>query len=895
MLQVCELHFQESDFITENVYFDEKTGKRISVPYKFPKLKADSFPTVHMNLPERMSTKIIKRENPDDRRQRLAEEATAKAIRKSEEEKALEERRKRFNTIQELFEKLIVKDPWIMVRGGQEVSLHIIDTSLVPKITHSVTFSTDLLLKVFVNSIEITKVGKYCLPIKVDNVDHVNEILNLTLNVNDVNAADKINFACDVLNSVSFDDPIMENRIKFITEQLLLINLNKHAYRYSSDFLIFASLLYSLAPNAYNFVRSSGNIILPHPSTIRRLYIHLNVDPTKETLESNFLHYIKQKFNLLNDSDKKVMLLMDEIHLKQFMDFKSGNVLGMAYNSENLANSAHVFMIKSLLSKYKDVVHIVPVKTIKAEDLFDITDKIIRGLEEIGYFVFCVITDNNSINRKCVRFFANPPKASIVYPHPCDSTRPLFYMADTVHLLKCIRNNWVNQKCLEKFMYYPPFPDSNTTEKFKTAAWSALKEMHNIECNSLAKFGYNLNFKSLHPTSFEKQNVKLVLNVFNDYVVKGLRSLGEKKEILYYKDTADFIEILVNWWSIVNVKNTTHGIHSRNEFNSPLTYSINDKKFIYLNNFIKWLENYGKMHADVGCFSAETHAALISSTHCLLELVSYCTSELKLSYMLTGKFQTDDLESRFGIYRQLCGSQYNISVRQLYEGENKLRTHSLLKISSKDFDVTKINFNPDFEFMDLVVNCIPFNINISDEDYMEHIDVYPVIAYTAGYCVRHVLIMYKCDYCKKSLASDEETVVFDEDYSYLKNIDRGGLCYPQENIVNIVYINYLIVQLLSTKFENDFVKEPNQRNIACSLTYRHALNRELIEDKMCPNNHINEDVILKIIWSSTNIFLNNYCKKKNDLNNVKKVKNISEASSANDSKIKKRKLSTLLP
>ena len=42
--------------------------------------------------------------------------------------------------------------------------------------------------------------------------------------------------------------------------------------------------------------------------------------------------------------------------------------------------------------------------------------------------------------------FSSPPKKSIVYPNPSDNSRPLFFILGSVHILKCIRNNWQNQK-----------------------------------------------------------------------------------------------------------------------------------------------------------------------------------------------------------------------------------------------------------------------------------------------------------------------------------------------------------------------------------------------------------------------------------------------------------------
>ena len=83
------------------------------------------------------------------------------------------------------------------------------------------------------------------------------------------------------------------------------------------------------------------------------------------------------------------------------------------------------------------------------------------SLEKIGFTVISIITDNNAINRKAMSSFASPPQLSIAYPHPCNPIRPLFYILDSVHILKCIRNNWFNQKLDRKCFKFPPFKFGN--------------------------------------------------------------------------------------------------------------------------------------------------------------------------------------------------------------------------------------------------------------------------------------------------------------------------------------------------------------------------------------------------------------------------------------------------
>ncbi|GBN34185.1 hypothetical protein AVEN_138974-1 [Araneus ventricosus] len=149
-------------------------------------------------------------------------------------------------------------------------------------------------------------------------------------------------------------------------------------------------------------------MILPDPSTIRKIGTILKNSPQTEEY-TTFLVYAKHAFHSLKH-DFEVFLMIDEIHIKPFLDYKGENFVGMAYNSSNLATSVQVFMLQSLFSPYKDAIHIVPIDTFDASKLYDLMKKVIMGLEELGFKVMGMVTDNNSINRAATSNFANPPK-----------------------------------------------------------------------------------------------------------------------------------------------------------------------------------------------------------------------------------------------------------------------------------------------------------------------------------------------------------------------------------------------------------------------------------------------------------------------------------------------------
>ncbi|GBN43079.1 hypothetical protein AVEN_259969-1 [Araneus ventricosus] len=154
----------------------------------------------------------------------------------------------------------------------------------------------------------------------------------------------------------------------------------------------------------------------------------INTCPKSEQNELHFLSYIKRKLQFIGSANKTVILQIDEMHIKPYFDYKGGSISGLCFNSENAATSVMTFMISSILSSYKDVVHILPISKITADALHTLIKQIVVGFESIGFEVICVITDNNSINHKAMSRFVSPSHSySIVYSHPVDDKRPLFF------------------------------------------------------------------------------------------------------------------------------------------------------------------------------------------------------------------------------------------------------------------------------------------------------------------------------------------------------------------------------------------------------------------------------------------------------------------------------------
>ncbi|KAH6933202.1 hypothetical protein HPB50_013442 [Hyalomma asiaticum] len=137
------------------------------------------------------------------------------------------------------------------------------------------------------------------------------------------------------------------------------------------------------------------------------------------------------------------------------------------------------------------------------------------------------------------------------------------------------------------------------------------------------------------------------------------------------------VTMSVVWWKIANVKTLEKGHRQRDVWQEPLR-DMHFQQIEFLDNFVTWLDAWSCRGTHSNGLTKETHFALRLSTYALFKLARYSLHKLGFRYVLLGEFQTDSLEARFGKYRQLCGSQYNVSITQVFEAETKIRLQNTL-------------------------------------------------------------------------------------------------------------------------------------------------------------------------------------------------------------------------
>ena len=229
----------------------------------------------------------------------------------------------------------------------------------------------------------------------------------------------------------------------------------------------------------------------------------------------------------------------------------------------------------------------------------------------------------------------------------------------------------------------------------------------------------------------------------------------------------------------------------------------------FLAKFCEWLdyweglnnsENKGQIRA--GKLSKETHFALKHTTSTLIKLCDYLLHYHQLKYILLGKFQTDKLECRFGIYRQMSGGNFSVSVEQVLESENKLKIVNLLSLKSSQSKVLHIvDMNTStVEDEESSVTSLDIFDGIHDDvtdQELSHTDE-KVLIYIAGYVGHTMQKKCTCSLCIAKLCSKNvlDVEISEENCQYTQQLNRGGLKWPTEFTLSACTNTYKLFQVL---------------------------------------------------------------------------------------------------
>ena len=253
------------------------------------------------------------------------------------------------------------------------------------------------------------------------------------------------------INDKSNDAPFLPS-LQFILCQLGNLCIQKNRRRYNTITQIIALKAHLISSTCYNFLQSLECIALPHFNTIQKLYSSFGLD-------NEFTTYLKQASANFKPQEKNVILQMDEIHVKSDLTYKSGKIIGGSLDPNDPTRTVFSIMVSSPFRKWSTIIRLLPLGSSSAQQLFPTIKSVINDIEQCNFSVQVISTDAYPLNVNLFKLFSPDHSLQPVVPHPLDSTRNLFLIFDFVHILKSIRNNWLNLKNHDKIFKYPNFDD----------------------------------------------------------------------------------------------------------------------------------------------------------------------------------------------------------------------------------------------------------------------------------------------------------------------------------------------------------------------------------------------------------------------------------------------------
>lgn len=851
---------------------------------------------------------------------------------KEQERQRLEEFRKDiifdFDIFKKGFRSRMKSSSWLIFEG-KSIVLYILDISNIPRIIKAIRIRPDLTCEVFVNHIQIPTADLLWALSSTNKISQwsafenlLNRYENEILSENALGLSTIEHTKKAVRNSFEqlieayklndYDNDTEVKRMKFIFEQFTLTTGMSTCRTYSPQMLVWSFMILLQSSSTYACIRETEFLVLPHSKYLKQLSSSYLCSPDSEKENK---HFLKSRCLSLSEDARFVSLQMDEIHVKEHYEYKGGKIIGVAENfvkeqpgtkkmgnekttvgsltqsttcvmegskSENIktqsAKTVQAFLIESTYRHFKEVVALHPVKNLDGSELHKILDKVIRLILNCGFYIVAIISDNNKINGTAFNLL-NPTRLTPHVMNLNNSSIRTFLTFDSVHDFKNFRNNWVNQKDVNKTFVFPDFDDFNIKRE---ARFLDLRRLYRKNRFMLLKNASKLSHRSLFPSNLDRQKVSLACHVFHESTLAAVKTEFESNSgVITSEGTFKFIDIILKWWTIMNIKSPFQGIRKRNPWAEPFR-SVDDDRLKFLERFLLWLEKW-ESNGGAG-LTRETHAAVYRTTLVTIEFIRYSLNELQahVTYVCPGKaLQTDPLEKRFSCYRQYSGGNYNISVSQVLESEKKIRMKSLLGLKSSKYGIIKFatddncaatahNEDDNDELLDINTNannndfCALWQI-IDNIDYlqMESELEEGSLLVVSGYAAFKLEQKLTCSLCVGKIVSHEIS------NDYFSELNRGGLTVPTNEVVIIgLHIMCISSVLISEKYEALFLNYGHHKKLIQTLSneaiLKHdpELRRTFLEN--CPCSADGDKIFRKLVTTFTNIALNNYSKLKND-------------------------------
>lgn len=407
----------------------------------------------------------------------------------------------------------------------------------------------------------------------------------------------------------------------------------------------FALSIYYKSPSAYRFLRDRG-FKIPCVTLIRKWVSIYNVTPGFST---DVIAKLTKKVASMSDDEKQCVLLFDEMSIRKALEYEPKHDLiegfedlGPLGRTNNVASHALLFMLRGLKYHWKcPFSYVVAKNGVKSSSLALLLDLCVEKVFETGLSIRVIVCDQGSTNASAIRLMGVTDER----PYLFYGKHKIHFVFDVPHLMKCIRNNFMNHDIEFNGM---------------VVSWNDIRTFYDIDKGSKTgcRAAPKLSERHINPQNFQKMSVKLATQVFSASVSRGMQaacSTGMMKSPTG-PNTAMFLGRLNDIFDCLNSKYC----FDSNPLRKPLS-TQNLKVMQCLKDalpFVKcWKLRSGRPNPP--CFNG-----LVLGINSVLSLYNSLISEKNTTYLLTGRLNQDPIENIFGVLRQRGGYNANPSAKQ---------------------------------------------------------------------------------------------------------------------------------------------------------------------------------------------------------------------------------------
>ena len=573
--------------------------------------------------------------------------------------------------------------------------------------------------------------------------------------------------------------------------------------KYPPQLRSFALTLQFYSSKAYEFVRKTFQLALPHQAQIRRWYGRIPAEPgfSKPAFEA-----LRLKAENAAKTENKVLcsLMMDEMAIRKHIAWDGKRFRGFVDlgndvdddDSAPVAKDALVFMVVNINGTWKVPCGYFLIDGLEGQERANLVRLCIQRLTDTGIKVVSLTCDGPSCHFKMLSELGaaiNPPSLEPNFPNPGNCHEKIHVLLDVCHMLKLVRNTLAEKGLLVDI-------------EGNKILWQYVVELQKLQEKEGLRLGNKL--KMAHIKWYQqKMKVNLAAQTFSSSVADALEycsSVLKLKQFLGSEATVKFIRIIDRLFDILNSRNPWGtGFKSAMRIGNKQAWEpFLDEAYSYIlalkNSTGQPMHQSKRKTGFIGFL-----VAIRSIKGLFNDLVGQADAPLK--YLLTYKFSQDHLELFFGAIRSSGGFNNNPTSQQFIAAYKRLFLRSSIasgkgncqKQEEVDIlhvigDACRIN---DEELTITEASLIrKYDLELRKPKSTEHdyTDVpnfavlsqfkSSAISYIAGYVGKMVQKKIMCHVCCNALGSKNHC---NSVTSFLKFKDRGGLFKPTASTIKV--------------------------------------------------------------------------------------------------------------